>query len=52
MIYIIFFDHYLPFFVLAAANKEELLEMITHGAEKIINSSEEYIFFSPLFPFC
>jgi hypothetical protein len=26
---------------LAAANKEELLEMITHGAEKIINSSEE-----------
>jgi hypothetical protein len=26
---------------LAAANKEELLEMITHGAEKIIYSSEE-----------
>ena len=25
----------------AAANKEELLEMITHGAEKIINSAEE-----------
>ncbi|PPQ92882.1 hypothetical protein CVT25_009769 [Psilocybe cyanescens] len=25
----------------AAANKEELLEMITHGAEKIINASEE-----------
>jgi SWI/SNF-related matrix-associated actin-dependent regulator of chromatin subfamily A member 5 len=25
----------------SAANKEELLEMITHGAEKIINSSEE-----------
>ena len=30
----------------AAANKEELLEMITHGAEKIINSSEECV------PFC
>jgi SWI/SNF-related matrix-associated actin-dependent regulator of chromatin subfamily A member 5 len=29
----------------AAANKEELLEMITHGAEKIINSSEEYVIF-------
>ena len=28
---------------LAAANKEELLEMITHGADKIINSSEEYV---------
>ena len=28
------------------ANKEELLEMITHGAEKIINSSDEY--FIPL----
>jgi hypothetical protein len=27
----------------AAANKEELLEMITHGAEKIINSNEEYV---------
>jgi hypothetical protein len=27
--------------VLAAANKEELLEMITHGAEKIINTSDE-----------
>jgi len=27
----------------AAANKEELLEMITHGAEKIINSSEECV---------
>jgi len=26
---------------LAAANKEELLEMITHGAEKIINTSDE-----------
>ncbi|KAG5641118.1 hypothetical protein DXG03_005971 [Asterophora parasitica] len=25
----------------AAANKEELLEMITHGADKIINASEE-----------
>ena len=23
-----------------AANKEELLEMITHGADKIINSAE------------
>ena len=23
-----------------AANKEELLEMITHGAEKIVNSTE------------
>ena len=30
---------------IAAANKEELLEMITHGAEKIINSSEEYVIF-------
>jgi len=28
---------------LAAANKEELLEMITHGAEKIINSSGECV---------
>ncbi|KAF8177441.1 SNF2 family N-terminal domain-containing protein [Pholiota molesta] len=27
----------------AAANKEELLEMITHGAEKIINASEELV---------
>ena len=27
-----------------AANKDELLEMITHGAEKIINSSEECVF--------
>lgn len=26
---------------LAAANKEELLDMITHGAEKIINATEE-----------
>ena len=25
----------------AAANKEELLEMITHGADKIINSSDQ-----------
>jgi SWI/SNF-related matrix-associated actin-dependent regulator of chromatin subfamily A member 5 len=25
----------------SATNKEELLEMITHGAEKIINSNEE-----------
>lgn len=29
----------------AAANKEELLEMITHGAEKIINASGEYVIF-------
>jgi hypothetical protein len=29
----------------AAANKEELLEMITHGAEKIINASEECVVF-------
>ncbi|GLB43776.1 putative HAND [Lyophyllum shimeji] len=27
----------------AAANKEELLEMITHGADKIINSSDELL---------
>lgn len=27
----------------AAANKEELLEMITHGAEKIISASEELV---------
>ena len=26
-----------------AANKEELLEMITHGAEKIINATDEYV---------
>lgn len=26
-----------------AANKDELLEMITHGAEKIINSSDEWV---------
>ena len=26
-----------------AANKEELLEMITHGADKIINSNDEYV---------
>jgi SWI/SNF-related matrix-associated actin-dependent regulator of chromatin subfamily A member 5 len=26
-----------------AANKEELLEMITHGAEKIVNLSEPYV---------
>jgi hypothetical protein len=26
-----------------AANKEELLEMITHGAEKIVNSTETYV---------
>jgi SWI/SNF-related matrix-associated actin-dependent regulator of chromatin subfamily A member 5 len=26
-----------------AANKEELLEMITHGAEKIVNSAEAYV---------
>jgi SWI/SNF-related matrix-associated actin-dependent regulator of chromatin subfamily A member 5 len=31
----------------AAANKEELLEMITHGADKIINAaSDEYVSFS------
>jgi len=29
----------------AAANKEELLEMITHGADKIINSNEEFVVF-------
>lgn len=29
----------------AAANKDELLEMIIHGGEKIINSSEEYVLF-------
>jgi hypothetical protein len=38
-------DTSLPFFFVAAANKEELLEMITHGAEKIINASEEYVIF-------
>jgi hypothetical protein len=27
-----------------AANKDELLEMITHGAEKIVNSSDGYAF--------
>jgi hypothetical protein len=27
-----------------AANKEELLEMITHGAEKIVNSTEAYVY--------
>lgn len=27
---------------IAAANKEELLEMITHGADKIINSQDKY----------
>jgi hypothetical protein len=26
-----------------AADKEELLETMTHDAEKIINSSEEYV---------
>ena len=26
-----------------AANKEELLEMITHGAEKIVNSAEKSV---------
>jgi len=31
-----------------AANKEELLEMITHGAEKIVNSTEAYVFLTPL----
>ncbi|KAM6503036.1 HAND domain containing protein [Amanita muscaria] len=29
-----------------AANKEELLEMITHGAEKIINSRQESVYHS------
>lgn len=29
---------------LAAADKEELLEMITHGAKKTINSSDEYVY--------
>jgi hypothetical protein len=38
-------DTSLPFYFVAAANKEELLEMITHGAEKIINASEEYVIF-------
>lgn len=28
-----------------AANKEELLEMITHGAEQIVNSSDECVAF-------
>ena len=32
----------LIFLPAVAANKEELLEMITHGAEKIINSNEAY----------
>ena len=31
-----------------AANKEELLEMITHGAEKIVNSTDAYVFPYPL----
>lgn len=35
--------------LVAAANKEELLEMITHGADKIINSSDEYVFLSEYF---
>jgi hypothetical protein len=26
-----------------AANKEELLDIIHHGAEKIVNSNEEYV---------
>ena len=38
-------DLFTFFLWVAAANKEELLEMITHGAEKIINSSEEYVIF-------
>lgn len=29
-----------------AANKDELLEMITAGAEKIINTNDEYVFSS------
>lgn len=28
-----------------AANKDELLEMITHGAEHIVNSNDESVFF-------
>lgn len=32
-----------------AANKDELLEMITAGAEKIINNSEEYVVFCIIF---
>ena len=31
---------------LLAANKEELMEMITAGAEKIINTNDEYGLFS------
>jgi SWI/SNF-related matrix-associated actin-dependent regulator of chromatin subfamily A member 5 len=31
-------NHLLIFLYAAAANKEHLLEMITHGAEKIVNS--------------
>jgi hypothetical protein len=31
-----------------AANKEELLEMITHGAEKIVNSTDAYVSVPPL----
>ena len=31
-----------------AANKEELLEMITHGAENIVNSNDEYAYFFEL----
>lgn len=26
-----------------AANKEELMEMITHGAEKIVNATDSYV---------
>jgi SWI/SNF-related matrix-associated actin-dependent regulator of chromatin subfamily A member 5 len=35
--------HYSDHLFLAAANKEELLEMITHGADKIINSTDEFV---------
>jgi len=30
--------------LIAAANKEELLEMITHGADKIISSQDKHVF--------
>lgn len=32
--------------VCVAADKDELLEMIAHGAEKIVNSNEEWVLFS------
>lgn len=37
-------DYLLMCMAREAANKEELLEMITHGAEKIVNSTESYDF--------